>query len=689
MANIPEKIGRYEVESLLGRGGMGEVYKAQDKTLGRFVALKIMRSAALDETNARERFAREAQAAGGLRHPNIVTIYDLGEIEGQMYIAMEFIQGKDLEQIIKARSPLILDDKLNIMIQVCEGVAFAHKNQVVHRDLKPSNIRIDDQGVVKIMDFGIAKLETSNMTASGTVLGTPYYMSPELIRGMRVDSRSDIFALGSILYEIFTYDKPFSGEMATVFYKIIHEQPAPLSQLMEIPTEPLQQIIDRCLEKDKAKRLQTASELAEMLGEAQQKYRDIQMSTISGMKTISVDPHFRLASPPAAVGTTSKNSRPKIGGISGSDQPTILNQESVFQPSSELDKREMTPAEPATVRSDTNASVPQPSNSNPSAEIIGTPASSSSGLKIFGILSLAAIVFAASATGLYYYFLARPHQEKKQNTELIDSGKTGQSELQQGKDSEASFESRLSKAKQLHKSGDYPEAIRIYDSLLEKNPSDGNIHYLLGAAKQKTGHEKEALTEFETAVQLDPAQDQAWEQIGYIQTAKENYKEAENAFQKALSIRPNSGGALAGAAQVYILTKRNDLAEETYKKLLDIEPNNVQAYFNLGFIESTRNNMPAARKYFEKVVKLDPNYAEAHNNLGLIYLNEGLIDQGIVENENALKLKPDLASAHYCLYLAYEKKKELHRSGEHLKHFMELTNDQDPELKKKLEIYLK
>lgn len=669
---------------MLGRGGMGEVYKAQDNTLGRPVALKIMRSAALDETNARERFIREAQAAGGLRHPNIVTIYDLGDVEGQMYIAMEFIHGKDLEHIIKAKTPLVLDDKLNIMIQVCEGVAFAHKNQVVHRDLKPANIRIDEQGIVKIMDFGIAKLETSNMTASGTVLGTPFYMSPELIRGLRVDSRSDIFAIGSILYEIFTYEKPFAGDMPSVFYKIINEQPAPLSELMEIPTGPLQTIIDRCMEKDKSVRLQTASEVADMLRNAQQKYREMQMSTSSGMKTIAAKPEVRIAAPPSAVGTTSKSSRPKIPGFS--EQPTILNREAIADTPTEMISANGEPPSRLTIQTPPHLASKVQHPMEESLTPVVKPGSS--GMKIFLILALAVIVFAASAAGLYYYFVVNADQPKEETTESNRPEKRDSDNVP-GKDDAKSFENQLYEAKELHKSGEFLGAIRLYDDLLKQKPSDGNLHYLMGAAKQKVGQEQEALKQFQTAVQLNPELELAWEQIGYIQMQDKNNPDAEAAFQKALSLNPKSTGSMAGLAQVYLVTERLDQAEELYNKLLTIEPNNVKAYFNLGFIESNRNNMPGARKYFEKAVQLDPNYPEAHNNLGLIYLYEGEIDRAISENETALQLKPDLASAHYCLYLAYEKKNQLRKAGEHLKRFMELTNDQDPELQKKIDAYLK
>src|SRR6185503_9594249 len=254
-----------------------------DIALGRFVALKIMRGPALDDKHARERFVREAQSAGGLRHPNIVTVYDLGEFEERMFIAMEFIHGEDLEHLIKKKSRMTIDDKFNIIIQVCEGMSYAHKHQIIHRDLKPSNIRIDEQGIAKIMDFGIAKLESSNMTASGTVMGTPYYMSPEQVRGMRVDQRSDIFSLGAILYELFAYKKAFEGELATVFFKIIQEQPQPVGSFITIPSEPLQKIINGCLEKDKTKRIASVNDLAILLREAHQWYASSGLLMVTGL----------------------------------------------------------------------------------------------------------------------------------------------------------------------------------------------------------------------------------------------------------------------------------------------------------------------------------------------------------------------------------------------------------------------
>src|SRR5262245_2396583 len=313
MPQIPSKVGKYAIDSVLGRGGMGEVYKAHDPALGRYVALKIMRGPSMDDAVARERFIREAQAAGGLRHPNIVTIYDLGEVEGQIFIAMEFIQGDDLEKMIKTRASLSIEDRLNMMIQVCEGVSYAHKNSIVHRDLKPANIRIDQEGVVKIMDFGIAKMEHSNMTASGTVLGTPFYMSPEQVRGLRVDARSDVYALGAILYEVMTYEKAFPGDMASVFYKIVHEQPAPLSKYMTVNAEPMQKIVELGLEKDKSKRIQSAAEMANMLREARRTYREINSATVVGVTQTQLISGYHIAPAPTAVEADEKRSHSSSG----------------------------------------------------------------------------------------------------------------------------------------------------------------------------------------------------------------------------------------------------------------------------------------------------------------------------------------------------------------------------------------
>jgi tetratricopeptide (TPR) repeat protein len=634
MGALPSQIGKYQIDSLLGKGGMGEVYKAHDANLGRYVALKIMRGPSLDDTTAKERFVREAQSAGGLRHPNIVTVYDLGEVEGQMYIAMEFIVGRDLEEMIKGKMALTLEEKLNIMTQVCEGLGYAHKHQIVHRDMKPSNIRIDEEGVVKIMDFGIAKLESSNMTASGTVMGTPYYMSPEQVRGLRVDNRSDIFALGAILYELLTYQKAFTGEMAAVFFKIVHESPAPLSEYLEVDAQRLQEIVDRCLQKDKAERLQTAGELADLLRLAIEFYRDSNGATTTGLKTVVATPatDFQMPVAPAAVGNTTR-------------KRTGAHVElTAYAPSSAA------PVHPGPMR--------------PAA------AGDRSSMMIVAVLLAMLLLFGIGGGAGYYFYIHRgPAISKGEKT--------------------PGYDEKLKQAKSLHQAGKFEEAIVLYGQLEKEDPGDADVHFLLGAANSKIGQSQKALSEYQTAVELDPKLDKAWQQIGFVLLNRSDWKGAENAFLRALEIAPNSGPTLDGLAQTYLISQQSDKAEQAYQRLIQIEPANVQAIYNLGQLILARKDFATARGYFQKAIQINPNYAEAHNNLGAIYLEEGKVDASIMENEKAVQIKPMLSSAHYSLYLAYEQKQDFPTAGRYLQKYLELSNDEDPELKKKLAKYLK
>jgi serine/threonine protein kinase len=279
MAN-PQKIGKYTILERIGRGGMGYVYRAHDPILKRDVALKTMLKDVSDDEELRNRFMREAQSAGGLRHPNIVTIYDLGEDEtGCPYIAMEFLTGTDLEHLIKSKTELPVLKKLDIIIQTCQGLGYAHANGVVHRDIKTANIRLLDNGEAKIMDFGIAKITSSQFTRTGMIMGTPHYMAPEQIRGEKVDGRADIFSLGVVLYELLVYRKPFPGDNPTsVLFKIIHENPEPLVDATFRPPEGLEAIVDRAISKKPDARYQTCEEMAEDLryvfAHVQQNYSD-------------------------------------------------------------------------------------------------------------------------------------------------------------------------------------------------------------------------------------------------------------------------------------------------------------------------------------------------------------------------------------------------------------------------------
>lgn len=268
MQQPSDKIDKYQIISMLGKGAMGIVYHAFDPVVKRDVAIKFLSSLDTEETELISRFEREARLAGGLRHPNVVTIYDLGHWEGRPYIVMEYIVGRDLEAVIKEKQPLNAEQRIEIILQICKGLDAAHQKGIIHRDIKPANIRIQEDNTVKIMDFGIARMGTSQLTRSGYIIGTLQYMSPEQISGEQLDPRTDLFSTGVIAYELFTYLNPFSGGAAVdIMYRILNVKPKPIDNLPEDYGSELNQIILRAIEKNRDVRYQTARDMAQDLEE--------------------------------------------------------------------------------------------------------------------------------------------------------------------------------------------------------------------------------------------------------------------------------------------------------------------------------------------------------------------------------------------------------------------------------------
>ena len=260
-------LGRYQVVGELGRGAMGVVYKGEDPKIHRTVAIKTVRLSDFDEEmvqEVKERFFREAESAGLLTHPNIVTIYDCGEEHDLAYIAMEYLQGEDLSSFADPKKMLPLREVLSFTAQVAEALDYAHAKGIVHRDIKPANImRIKDTEEVKVTDFGIARIASSTKTKTGVVLGTPSYMSPEQVAGKKVDGRSDIFSLGVVLFELLTGRKPFTGEdMTALMYQIAKEKHLSLTSVNPKLPQVLEKIIDKALEKDPEKRYPRAQGMA-------------------------------------------------------------------------------------------------------------------------------------------------------------------------------------------------------------------------------------------------------------------------------------------------------------------------------------------------------------------------------------------------------------------------------------------
>ena len=293
--------GRYEITGTLGRGAMGVVYRAHDPLIERSVATKTVACAGLPEKEAEEfeeRFFREAKSAGRLNHPNIVTIYDVGRSEELAYIAMELLSGRSLRELLDSGAPLACERIAEIVAAVADGLAYAHAQGIVHRDIKPANIMVQDNGVVKITDFGIAQLPGGSLTLAGAVLGSPKNMSPEQVAGEKADGRADIFSLGTVLYEMLTGQSPFSGDnQHATMYQVVHKTPPdPSSCNLRLPKD-FDAIVSRAMAKNPADRYQGAADMAADL----RQFLRSTAPTIPGISTqpVTVTPTSITADAPA------------------------------------------------------------------------------------------------------------------------------------------------------------------------------------------------------------------------------------------------------------------------------------------------------------------------------------------------------------------------------------------------------
>src|SRR5213595_2519981 len=254
--------GRYLIIRKLGAGGMANVYLAEDQELGRRVAIKILDDRHAADDSFIERFRREAKNAAGLSHPNIVSIYDRGEAEGTYYIAMEYLDGRTLKELIVARGPAPVNVAIDYARQILTAVRFAHRHGIVHRDIKPHNVLVDTEGRLKVTDFGIARAGTSQMTEAGSIIGTAQYLSPEQAKGAPVDQTSDLYSVGIVLYELLTGAVPFNGdtpvEIAMKHLSTVAEPPS--MRRSDVPRD-LDMIVLRALAKDPAERYQSAEEM--------------------------------------------------------------------------------------------------------------------------------------------------------------------------------------------------------------------------------------------------------------------------------------------------------------------------------------------------------------------------------------------------------------------------------------------
>jgi tRNA A-37 threonylcarbamoyl transferase component Bud32 len=367
-----DQIGKYKILEKIGQGAASTVYKGFDADLGRHVAVKVMSADAGGDETLRKRFEREAQSAARLAHPHIITVYDFGQEQDKLYMAMELLEGMDLKQAIVEQKLPTLEQQLEVMEQICEGLAFAHANEIIHRDLKPANIRLLADGQVKIMDFGLARQAGSDMTRTGLVMGTPYYMSPEQMRGEHVDARSDIFSLGCVFYELLTGAKPFDAEsLHSVLYKVLKAEPRPAREVLPDLPVVVSQVLDRALAKDRTQRFADGGELLRGV----QMAREAMASGLGGQPLVGLDSGGAKAAVPASP--EARSPRADVGaGVPPSEASRSASAAAPRRPS-----RSMSAAASAIGR----ATAPTPRSRVPLYLIIG-------GLIAVGLVAAAAVV---------------------------------------------------------------------------------------------------------------------------------------------------------------------------------------------------------------------------------------------------------------------------------------------------------
>ena len=305
------QLGRYRIVRLLGSGAMGDVYLAEDPQIERQLAIKTVRVAEgkpEDVEDRKRRLLREAKAAGRMIHPHVVTLFDAGEAEGVLYLAFEFVGGSDLAQRMEMDPPLTLGEVLRIVREAADALEFAHRQGIVHRDIKPANIMLDVHGRVKVADFGIAKVvgQATELTMTGSVVGSPHYLSPEQVRGEELDGRTDVFSLGVVLYELLGNRRPFQGEsLTTLVYQILHQEPPPIPQLRPDLAPYFDSLVRRMMAKDRELRFASAGALAAEIATLERDLGPERLAQrVEAPDTATQGTRMMAATGPAAVATS-------------------------------------------------------------------------------------------------------------------------------------------------------------------------------------------------------------------------------------------------------------------------------------------------------------------------------------------------------------------------------------------------
>jgi serine/threonine protein kinase/tetratricopeptide (TPR) repeat protein len=692
MASNPQRLGRYEILRPLGAGGMGEVYVAHDPLLGRNVAIKILPERLAGDRDALARFTQEARSASALSHPNIVTIYEIGTDHGKPFIAMEYIDGRDLRTLIN-EGPQSNRLTVDVAAQIADGLAAAHEHSIIHRDLKPENVMVTKDGFVKILDFGLAKLlaegDEHSQTAEyrvpstmpGTILGTVGYMSPEQATGRRIDFRSDQFALGAMLYELATGHAAFERENAIdVMSAILHEEPPPVRDFNARAPLPLTWVIDRLLQKEPSGRYPTTRECANelkalrdrvhaegsaldlpkppVLTSKQRRTIGIGAGTVIALLlflAIAIVNRRQTTGPQGAAATAQQQAKSYVAVLPFRDLSGDANGQLIGDGFAETVSSRL-------------ARLPSVQLIRPKPQDI---AGSDDVQKIGRDLGVTMIVRGSMQRAgdriRISYAIIGAQNRSQLAADTVDGAVSDLFDVQdkivtriasfldpkatpqhfRTLDPNVSQQRYLEALGHLRRYDDEKSLDAAISTLEDLGTTSATVEAALGRAylaKYVITRDPESIKKAgeysDSAATADPLNPDVHVTLGQVTLQAGNADKAIGEFNRALQQQPNNVEAILGLAKAYDTLKQLAQAESYYKKGIELQPKYWSAYNALGVFYFVHGKYPAAAAEFQKAVQISPDNMRAYNNLGAAYQQMGRYDDAIGVYQKTIQQKP-------------------------------------------------
>ena len=688
--------GRYQIIEELGKGGMGKVYKAQDTDLKEKVAIKLLKPEIAADKKTIERFRNELKFARKIRHKNVCQMYDLNKEEGAHYITMEYVDGKDLKSMIRMMGQLSSGKTIFIAKQVCDGLAEAHRLGVVHRDLKPQNVMVDEDGNARIMDFGIARsLRTKGITATGVMIGTPEYMSPEQVEGKEVDQRSDIYSLGVILYEMVTGRVPFEGDTPfTIGVKHKSEMPKEPKEFNTQLPEDLNLVILRCLEKDSEKRYQSAGEVRAELTRIEEgiptteievpKKKPLTSREITvtfGLKKLFIPAIIvvaliiaavliwqllpRKAALPSPTGKVSlaimyfKNntgvegldiwrtalSDLMIADLSQSKFINVLSGDRLFEIIKELNLLEAI--------SYTSRDLKEVASQGGATHILtGILTKSGDSYRINTTLQatdtmeiIASDMVEGKGEESFHSMVDELTRRVKTNFKLSKEQIAADIDREVGKITTSSPEAYkyYSEGWKYHLNADYIRSIQLMERAIELDPGFAMAYRSMGMSYDNRGLVAEGRKHLKKAVELSSRLSERERYIilgSFFMSSDNTYDKAIEAYQKLLEIYPDDKSANHNLGSVYASIEEWDKAIEKYQVAFQSKNADLFDYSGLASAYMGKGLYDKAREVLSSYIDNFPDNALIHRNLSLTYIHEGELDLAIEEIDKAFLLNP-------------------------------------------------